>query len=495
MPGLDGYDIISALKKSKKTKDIPVVFITGLDSLEAEEKGLALGAADYIPKPFHPAIVRLRVLNQIKLIERSRQHALMAKISHNFLSDAHVDSLFTDTLRMVGEFLDVATVLLYKFESDSNTFICRNEWLNPRLNLETYINRETELKEPMFSVATGLLANNAFCLHSNDPAYSEVLKPYTGYFTSYIFAPVFIKGKMCALLEILREDDGREWSEGEIDLAVLISGVFSGVFERDSIEHDLNVVLKLKADLTSAMEHAEHLSRVKSEFLSRMSHEMRTPMNAIMGMLQVVKRRGVPPNIKEDVGRIETASRQLMRLIDDVLDMSGMAYGAFALSDSAFNFNEMIDDVLQGVSHNIREKQQTFNTGVDPAIPASLIGDESRLRQVIVSLLANAVKFTPEKGEIYFGAWILSEGNEFITLKIEIADNGIGLSKAQQKNLFELFEQVDGSYTRKHGGIRIGLALSRRIALMMGGDIRVESELNEGATFTFTCKLKKVKTK
>jgi len=324
MPEIDGYEVISALKSSEKTRDIPVIFITGLDSAEAEEKGLTLGAADYIAKPFHSAIVRLRVQNQIKLIES-------------------------------------------------------------------------------------------------------------------------------------------------------------------------NVVLKLKADLIAAKEQAEHLSRAKSEFLSRMSHEMLTPMNAIMGMMQLVRMYGLPDYIKENMDEMDTASQNLLKLINDVLDVSGMEYGSFTLSESVFDFNEMVKDVLQELGYNASAKHQTFYSSIAPEIPASLTGDEKRLKQVIFNLLGNAVKFTPEHGEIDFKARVLNEDNEMITLQIEVDDNGIGISDEQKNSLFDIFEQVDGGYKRKHGGIGIGLALSKRVIEMMDGNIWVESELKQGAKFTFTCKLKKVK--
>ena len=144
MPEMDGYLVIAALKRSEKTRSIPVIFITGLDNTLAEEKGLALGAADYIPKPFSSGIVRLRVQNQLKIVnhtrlldERLNQQALMTRIAHNFLTDAYIDSLFADTLRMVGEFMDIAQVLLYRLEDINSELICISEWTKPALTLES----------------------------------------------------------------------------------------------------------------------------------------------------------------------------------------------------------------------------------------------------------------------------------------------------------------------------------------------------------------------
>ncbi|MCL2722352.1 MAG: ATP-binding protein [Treponema sp.] len=488
MPEMDGYAVISELKKSEKTRDIPVIFITGLESKEAEEKGLALGAVDYIQKPFTTAVVKLRVLNQIKLIERQRQQALMTKITHSFLSGTDVDILFTDTLRMVGEFMDIAQVLIYMNEADSNILICKNEWINPKLNLESRLDDRFDLKEPIITLINDLLASGRLSLHSNDPSYIEILKPYRRHFNNYITTPIFIKGKMCAVLDFSKEEDGRQWSESEIDLAVLVSNVFSGVIERNAIEHDLNTVLKLKAELIAAKERAEHLSHAKSEFLARMSHEMRTPMNGIVGMLEIIKMGSIPEEIKKFFDVINGASNDLMRIINDILDVSSMEYGVFKLTSVNFDAYELFNDVLQTASHNASEKQQSLKFNIDPTIPASLKGDEKRLKQVLAKLLSNAIKFTPEKGEIHFDSQVLHAGNNTITLQISISDNGIGISKEQQEKLFVIFEQVDGGLSREHSGIGLGLALSKRIIEMMDGKISVESELNKGAKFIFTCK-------
>ena len=344
MPGMDGYEVIATLKKSETTKNIPVIFVTGFDSADAEKKGLALGAADYIPKPFHADIVKLRVKIQSKLVN-----------------------------------------------------------------------------------------------------YIRTLE------------------------------------------------------ERDEMERQLNLIKELEAGLIAAKveaEHhrelAEHSSRAKSEFLARMSHEMLTPMNAVMGMLQIIKIRGVPENLKSCIDEINSASSHLLEMMTDVLDITGMEYGVFKLNEATLDVKSTIRGILETVEYNAAQKKQTLSTTIDPMIPSYLLGDEKRIKQIISNLLANAVKFTPDNGEIYFSAKKLEEESDSITLMFEVADNGIGISDEQQKALFTIFEQADGSNTRKHGGIGIGLALSRRIIEMMGGKVWIESKLNEGAKFSFTCKLKKL---
>ncbi|MCL2196607.1 MAG: ATP-binding protein [Treponema sp.] len=476
MPEMDGYEVLKAFKDSEKTRDITVIFITGLDSDIAEIKGLALGAADYIIKPFHPAIVKLRILNHIQLMERLKQQALVSRISHNFLANTYTASLNNDTLRMIGEFMDIASILLYRKENN-NILVCQDEWINSQLSIEKRIGDKVEFDENVISSINNLLTANErdLCIHSKDELLKRVDDLNRQNFKNYIITPIFVKGAVCAILIFSMDDEEKIWNESEMDLAVLAANIFSSVFERDAIQH------------------AEYLSRAKSEFLSRMSHEMRTPMNAILGMLQVLELSGISDNIRRQCGVMNTAAHTLLRMIDDVLDISDLEYGSFMLVDSAFDCKAMIWDVLRIADENAGKKRQLIECKVDPDIPDSLIGDGKRLRQVITTILANAVKFTGENGEILFEARLESEDSDFTVLNIEVTDNGIGMSKDQQSKLFSIFEQADGSISREYGGIGLGLALSKRIIESMGGNIFIESELNKGTKINFTCKMKKGK--
>ena len=219
-------------------------------------------------------------------------------------------------------------------------------------------------------------------------------------------------------------------------------------------------------------------------------------MNAIIGMIQIIKMRGIPNNLINYFTKIDDASHHMMHLINDALDISDMEHGVFRLTNSNFNFHTMIENISREIDNHASEKQQTLKFKVDPAIPASLHGDEKRLRQAITALLANAVKFSDENSEIYFEGKLIGESeenmqNDKISLQIEVTDNGIGISNEQQAKLFNIFEQVDGSLSRKYGGIGAGLVLSKRIVEMMDGAIWLQSELGKGSSFFFTCKLRK----
>ena len=314
MPEMDGYSVLAALKASDITKNIPVIFITGLSAPDDEEKGLALGAADYIIKPFSPAVVKLRVQNQMQLIDQTRQ--IIAK------------------------------------------------------------------------------------------------------------------------------------------------------------------------------ETAEKISHARSEFLSRMSHEMRTPMNAIMGMTSIMQSGATDSKQSEMLEKIAVASEQLLKIIDNVLDLYDIEDNKLRLTDAPFDFGDMIDRALAKAGKSAEAKGQMLTNNIDPSIPDAIIGDESRLEQVIDSLLSNAVKFSPERCAVGLNAYARGVEGDALTIQIEVADNGIGMSAQEQKALFIPFEQAYGGVDRKYGGAGMSLAISQYIVGLMGGEIEVDSQQGKGSVFSFTAKFR-----
>ena len=466
MPGMDGYEALVLLKQSQITKNIPVIFITGLDSSSDEQKGLVSGAQDYITKPFSDAIVKLRVKNQIKIINQMRtldkrleQQTLMASIAQSFLKDECLDSLFGKTLSLIGEKMEISQVMLYRIDEDEKTLICRSEWKNPGQNTGIITEQKIKMTEPV-----KMNINNM-----------------------QITMPVYNKGRVCAVLYFQKQDDN-EWTESEINLTRLTSGIFSGVFEREAIEHDLNAVLRLKADLIVAKEKAEQSSRAKGEFLSRMSHEMRTPLNAIIGMTTLAKNTDDREKKKDYLIKADKASHVLLKLIDDVLDISAFENGKFSLAMSKFSFREMLNRLYELSDLYFNEKHQEFSAVIDPEIPDCIYGDERRLFQVISNLFSNAGKFNKEHGTIRLNAFLAEKGEDFAVIQVEISDDGIGITKEQMEKLFTAFEQADGGTNRRYQGAGLGLAISKKIVEMMDGRIWAESEPGRGSKFSFTFK-------
>jgi signal transduction histidine kinase len=238
----------------------------------------------------------------------------------------------------------------------------------------------------------------------------------------------------------------------------------------------------------------EVAARAKGDFLAQMSHEMRTPLNAILGMAGIASRAQDEETSRASIEKIEGASKHLLGVINDILDMSKIETGSLELHDSSFDFYDMLATVLTLSGYDIAKKSQYFNRQIDSQIPRYLHGDGQRLAQVLINLLANACKFTEEGGSITLTINARElEGNS-ISLAVSVEDTGIGISEEQLARLFQPFEQADNSSSRVYGGMGLGLAISRRIIAEMGGNLEVASVLGQGSCFSFTVVLAKTAT-
>jgi signal transduction histidine kinase/CheY-like chemotaxis protein len=292
--------------------------------------------------------------------------------------------------------------------------------------------------------------------------------------------PLMVKGNFWGFMAMPSHKE-RTYSQEEI--SVMTAGgllVVSAILEKEMTD-----------SLVAVKDAALKATRVKSDFLSRMSHEMRTPMNAIIGMTNIAEGTDYKEKLKFCLSTIETSASHLLNLINDVLDMSKIEAGKMELNVGPFDMEKMLMKVCNILEDKFEQKEQTLRVVIKKGMPLRYIGDEMRLSQVVTNLFSNAVKFTPEKGKILLTVEEIERREKRSRLHFVVSDNGIGMTPRQMERLFNAFQQADASIARRYGGTGLGLAISQKIVEHMNGHIEVDSELGKGSTFTFDVEIER----
>ncbi|TMJ42506.1 MAG: response regulator [Alphaproteobacteria bacterium] len=319
---------------------------------------------------------------------------------------------------------------------------------------------------------------------------------------SCLFVPLIFEGKCRGVISLQNLDRENAFVESDITLLTTIVNAASVALERARLFDETQRLLKITTDdvdklrdlersLIAAKENAETANATKSTFLATMSHEIRTPMNGIIGMTHLLSATRLDAEQTEYCDTIARSAAGLLSIINDILDLSKIEAGRLDIETIPFHLDQCVEESLDLVSSRAAEKNLELIYWIDPELPHHVVSDPTRLRQVLLNLLNNAVKFT-EKGEVFLKVMRDSTNSDLV--RFTVTDTGIGIPKDRLGMLFRSFSQVDTSTSRRYGGTGLGLAISKRLVEMLGGDVTVRSEPGRGAEFEFTIKVEWVDT-
>lgn len=409
----------------------------------------------------------------------------IAKASNVLLTHTDFDEAIRTAMEVIGEVSDVDRIYIYqvtrKTETGLKCVVLKYEWTfkfiesrmgNPEYQLLPFESQcpfcytELEKGRSINQYVKNLPPKERAYLESQDVR-------------SLLVVPIFIKGVFWGFIGFDDCTYEKRWSKNEESILYALAASIGGSFARMYTEDELK----------KAKETAEQATKAKSDFLAAMSHEIRTPMNGVIGMTELLSQTNLHPEQKEYVDIIKTSGENLLTIINDILDFSKIESGKMELENNPLDIKSCIEDVLDLFAKKAYEKNIELYYLVEPLISPYIFGDASRLRQILINLTGNAIKFS-NAGDIIVSVNKLSQKDEDIELQFSVKDCGIGISPDKISSLFKDFTQADSSISGRFGGTGLGLAISSRLVSLMGGKIWVESTLGKGSTFYFTTKTK-----
>jgi PAS domain S-box-containing protein len=395
------------------------------------------------------------------------------------------ENAILNTFYLLGNAIKVDEVCLRKgnYDEENDTYILSKkcEWkLSETESEATFLEFQNLILKSQDKFMQALLQRKPIIGSARD--FSQELAEYFNHykFVSTMSYPIFIDNAFWGIISFKDYNNEKTWTVQERSLLYSFTSSVSAVIERNQKTEKLKL----------AIERAETANKAKSDFVANMSHEIRTPMNGVIGFAELLSETHLEEEQRKLVDNIIQSSEILLNVVNNILDFSKIEAGKMILENIGFNFRDCISDVAALASYSAHNKGLELNLLIYSEVPAKVLGDSNRLKQVLNNLINNSIKFT-DSGEINITAKKLSESDDTVTIQFEIADTGIGISKEDQVKIFDAFMQADTSTTRKYGGTGLGLAICKQIIGLMNGVICLDSEPEKGTKISFTAQFLK----